>query len=352
MQTAGVKTSLDDPPRPASQRLQFLDALRGIGAVAVVIQHVGDAYVGFSYTFSRTWFNFGKFGVTVFFLVSGFVIPYAFEKDDHVGKFWIKRFFRLYPLYWLSLAATIVAARAYPDGFIGPHLIRNEITNITMLQGFLGIPNASDPYWTLFIEMAFYFAFTAFFLTNIHKKTLALTWVAMACFALTSIVYPLISNSHGPFTISFCFLTMLVGSTFYRRFKREVSAGALAALLLAILLSGSLGIYVNYFKISAPEHVAARAVFGPLVCGFLVFGAAMAWRIDKFPRALLWLGRISYSLYLLHAVILNVIPSFPNKVIDIFAVICLSVVVSALTYQYFERPFISIGRRVALRYSR
>ena len=90
-------------------RLDFLDALRGIAALLVVVQHVGERYIGWIPGFAATWFSFGRFGVTIFFLVSGFVIPYAFEKENAVRSFWIKRFFRLYPLYWLSLGLTLIA---------------------------------------------------------------------------------------------------------------------------------------------------------------------------------------------------------------------------------------------------
>jgi peptidoglycan/LPS O-acetylase OafA/YrhL len=347
MQTTQGQTTCTEPLRARTPpRLEFLDALRGVGALMVVVQHVGDAYFGWSYSFSRNWFNFGKFGVTVFFLVSGFVIPYAFERDLSTRSFWIKMFFRLYPLYWVSLGISIALSNIYPEGF-RKHFIRNAIVNITMLQGFMGVPNALDPYWTLFIEMAFYFAFTAFFLTQLHKKTLVWAWAGLAGFMLACVVMPLVHKSHSPVTLTFCFLTMLIGSAFYRRYTGEITMASLGPLLLVMFFVATAGVYLNFSRFSSPEQVTGISVFLAWVFGFFAFSVAFVRRSRTFPSVLLWLGRISYSLYLLHAVVLNILPNIPNGVLGAVAVISASVCVSALSYRFIERPFISIGRRIA-----
>ena len=82
MPAAYTETVATAVTRPASTgaRLDFLDALRGVAAMLVVIQHVGERYTASIPWFAQNWFSFGRLGVSVFFLVSGFVIPYAFEK--------------------------------------------------------------------------------------------------------------------------------------------------------------------------------------------------------------------------------------------------------------------------------
>ncbi|WP_049574380.1 acyltransferase family protein, partial [Nonomuraea sp. SBT364] len=99
-----------------SSRLGWLDALRGIGALAVVGEHLT--------TWAMPWlrptaFNVGMYGVLVFFLVSGYIIPQSLERRGDLRGFWIGRVFRLYPLYlaviglmlalspWIALRADV-----------------------------------------------------------------------------------------------------------------------------------------------------------------------------------------------------------------------------------------------------
>jgi peptidoglycan/LPS O-acetylase OafA/YrhL len=329
-------------------RLDFLDALRGIAALLVVVQHAGERFTAWIPWFAQTWFSFGRFGVTVFFLVSGFVIPYAFEKDQSVKSFWIKRIFRLYPLYWLSLGITI-AAHIEPADFPRAHLVRNLLVNATMLQGFAGIPNASAPYWTLFIEMAFYLAFTVWFLMRLHRKSLLWAWVGVAGFFGVSVLAPLLAGAHAPVTKLFSFVAILLGSVLYRSYSGQISTRALTALFALVLALAGASAYLNFFKFPSSEHISATSVFLSWAVAFLVFGTLFAGRNFKFPQPVLWLGKISYSLYLLHAVVLDVMPDLGSKALNFAVVLCVSAIVSALSFRYLERPFVSLGHRVASR---
>ncbi|HUR08707.1 MAG TPA: acyltransferase family protein, partial [Nonomuraea sp.] len=84
MATSHLETS--QVVQPAPSRLAWLDALRGIGALAVVGEHL--------LTWAMPWlrpisFNLGMYGVLVFFLVSGYVIPISLERHGDVRAFWI-----------------------------------------------------------------------------------------------------------------------------------------------------------------------------------------------------------------------------------------------------------------------
>ncbi len=75
----------------------------------LVLQHVRlDVY---------PWFNAGQYGVFVFFLVSGYIIPASLERKGSVRGFWVSRAFRLYPLYLLGIGISLLAwkSRARPD---------------------------------------------------------------------------------------------------------------------------------------------------------------------------------------------------------------------------------------------
>jgi len=101
----------------ATTRLDYLDSIRGIAAVLVLIAHLigfiyKDPTLDFSFiTFMYENINLGRVGVIVFFITSGFVIPWSLSKPSaHTLKnFATKRFFRLYPAYWFSIIISLIA---------------------------------------------------------------------------------------------------------------------------------------------------------------------------------------------------------------------------------------------------
>ena len=81
------------------QRLAFLDAIRGVACLLVMFQHILERISPNLKFFTVNYISFGTMGVISFFLVSGFVIPLSLERTGSIRFYFIKRFFRLYPLY-------------------------------------------------------------------------------------------------------------------------------------------------------------------------------------------------------------------------------------------------------------
>ena len=73
----------------------------------MVISHGAAAYVSGTAEFDSHIFRFGQFGVVLFFLCSGFIIPASLERHGSLQGFWISRFFRLYPIYWVATLAAL-----------------------------------------------------------------------------------------------------------------------------------------------------------------------------------------------------------------------------------------------------
>ncbi|WP_223736533.1 acyltransferase family protein, partial [Streptomyces purpurogeneiscleroticus] len=91
-----------DPDR----RLAWLDALRGIGALMVALHHAGPRYLPELSATVLRYVNPGTYGVIVFFLVSGYIIPASLERRGSLRRFWVGRICRLCPLLCVALAAT------------------------------------------------------------------------------------------------------------------------------------------------------------------------------------------------------------------------------------------------------
>src|SRR3954471_21295245 len=111
--------------RTSSDRFLYIDALRGIAAIVVMYFHFANGmletpgiYHGIDHDIAAALCQFvemGKFGVALFFIISGFVIPSSFGlmTAHRIKRFMISRFFRLYPMYWISLASFVAISAGH-----------------------------------------------------------------------------------------------------------------------------------------------------------------------------------------------------------------------------------------------
>lgn len=138
---------------PAWRRLIFLDALRGVAALAVLVRHAANPVLA-ALGRGPLPFDFGQFGVLIFFLISGFVIPISLERTG-IREFWIKHVFRLYPLYWFSIAIVIALASTPIAHELTLSLramsLGTLLLNLTMVQSLVlpDAPSLRGVYWTL-----------------------------------------------------------------------------------------------------------------------------------------------------------------------------------------------------------
>ena len=153
-----------------SERLGNVDALRAIAALLVFFQHIlgdtervaGSGPFADVATGSLDAIDLGRLGVVLFFLISGFVVPFSIKPASPIRQFVISRVFRLYPAFWASLlclGAVLLVAGDGPD-------LRTLIANATMAAPVFKQAWLSGVYWTLFIEILFYALVVAMFLSG------------------------------------------------------------------------------------------------------------------------------------------------------------------------------------------
>jgi peptidoglycan/LPS O-acetylase OafA/YrhL len=92
-------------PEPQAKRLAWLDALRGIAALCVVFDHLTYSVFQPVHDSVYQWFNPGQYGVFVFFLVSGYIVPASLERKGSIRSFWVSRVWRLYRSTWSRSAS-------------------------------------------------------------------------------------------------------------------------------------------------------------------------------------------------------------------------------------------------------
>ncbi len=391
--------------RRGGQRLQFLDAVRGIAAFTVAVQHCIEAVSPGYLRWSHEVFRPGEWGVVLFFISSGFIIPVSIERYRSVGRFWIGRFFRLYPLYWaIVIGAWILFAL---DRFDLPeayrlHWVRATGANLTMAQEFIGQPHVLGQAWTLSYELVFYGLVSLLFLVKLdHRPGLvlsaglatavlvgtavpmrmltegtgverlavvlacAVTAAAAAVLARRSIgaalaaagfavaIVALISNRGHPAWFSSLLLSsMFVGWVLHRWSIGEATAthAALAVGGASVAVVAAHALHFQRNNVPGTDiFTNATAESVTFLAAYVAFVGALALRRFAFPRPLRWLGEVSYSVYLVHGVVLVAVPRVGGDVTTVAVWLAVTLVVSWITYRLFERPFQEVGRRVARR---
>lgn len=337
-----------------SNRLGFLDSVRGVAAFAVFIEHAGYSLFPNFRALTHNHFSFGKFGVTAFFLTSGFVIPFSLERGNSLLRFWISRFFRLYPLYWVSIAITVsLFLLKIPDvvtAAFAAHLWRNTLINLTMFQDFVRVPDAEELYYTLAMEMAFYFFVSALFMMKFTgRSSIRIAWGAYAALTSAAIAIPLLAHVRVPMAGLFYLLCFLVGTVVYRHFTGHTSLAALSALVLFVVAGAAAETYCNYALIKKDdllEHYSMWAVLLPWASAYAFFLGAYTLRRFTFPAPLIWLGTISYSVYVLHPACIGLVSDLIAPRLELPAMLILTLVVSAISYRLIELPGIRLGKRL------
>ena len=138
------------------EHIKELDLFRGIGAILVMLYHYTTRYeISFGHIGNyEIYVPWGDTAVSLFFMLSGFLIFITLREEDTALEFLHKRVIRLYPTYWAAIVLTTIF-----NIFLLPEKVRPFSTiliNFTMVQRFFDIENVDTVYWTLYYELLFY----------------------------------------------------------------------------------------------------------------------------------------------------------------------------------------------------
>jgi peptidoglycan/LPS O-acetylase OafA/YrhL len=396
-------------------RLAWLDALRGIAALCVVYAHFGTRVLPTLHTAVYSMFDPGLYGVLVFFLVSGYIVPASLERKGSLRSFWVSRLFRLFPLFAFSIGAVLVLY------WLGYASVRDANDNVTasvlshlfMLNELLGQTNIIVVLWTLSYEMAFYVLLTALFTAGLHKRSgwyagafavgalllgglLPTVWLSYSSLGLTPVALAGdvliiggvavavaargLSRAAGAWLAAAAVLVlvavnerksayeglailalMFTGTMLYRAEQGQISRRRAAAVATGIF-AATIAAGAWHIPGTVPQQQAVldqREWVVSVGLAGLTFMAGLALRNLRVPAVLAWLGLVSYSVYLVHPLLLDVydsIPGAPGNRQPVWlqmgaTVVFLAVLLAccAGTYYLVEAPMQRLGRRVAAR---
>lgn len=333
-----------------SSRWQFLDAIRGIAALAVVFQHVLWYQSTKFETFFSTFWSPGRFGVVAFFLVSGFIVPRSLEHRGDVGSFWSARFFRLFPPYWFSLLFIGLLPLAGLPGLTAVDLgsVKAWIANLTMLQGFARVPDINPVAWTLGLEMVLYGAITVAYIKGFLKKTWLISMSLLLALCAASILLPVVFHIRFPAGAAAVFGSIVAGLALFRWFTgdlKKVEGMLITGLCIVVTIASSM---VNYSPVRSASNFLQPTQFCAIfsaITGYAFFMLLLKFRSVKFPEWTLWLGKVSYSLYLLHPIALALIPHGGSFFITVPLQLGLSVLLAWFGYECIEVPSIAMAQK-------
>jgi peptidoglycan/LPS O-acetylase OafA/YrhL len=258
-------------------------------------------------------------GVAVFFVISGFVIAYTTRQmrtGDQALRFIARRQVRLDPPYYTMIAVALLIEWA--QSFVpslqyttyGPGVV---ILNMLYLQNIVGVPSILAVAWTLCLEVQFYLvvvlvtlAASAFGRTE-SARTAIRIWIPLGLLAV-SLALPLLGINGGPWFIGLWWMFAL-GMTLAWFAEGVIGIRSVSAILAVVV------VWLTVLQVLGRADAWGGEWFAVATAVLIAVLGARAWLSRSPGRVLLYFGRISYSLYLVHLPVITVVVGAAYKVL-------------------------------------
>ncbi|WP_299735301.1 acyltransferase [uncultured Endozoicomonas sp.] len=321
-------------------RIVALDIVRFFAALSVVLYHLVSRPESDAYPLLSEVTQYGYLGVPLFFMISGFVIVFS-AMNRSAMAFALSRFMRLYPTLWVGVVFTVFVTWMFADN---SHSFLHVMSNLTLLQSYLGFMDIDGIYWTLKAELKFYLCI---FLL-IQFKVIEKISVWLSIWLLLTVLHTLfgqpffmgwfISPSYSSF--------FMAGVVFFLIKEHGMSRFNSFVLMATFILSSYYGfIHTEQFITNAGLWQKMISVL--FIWSFYgVFYLLSTGRFTvKQRNVFLMMGGITYPLYLIHnvagkAIIDYCMNTIPESV-AIILVVLLMLFVAWLIHAYVENRLIT-----------
>lgn len=325
----------------SQDRIHELDALRGLAALMIFIFHC-------SLLIHFEFFYFGVTGVDLFFMISGFVIMMSVERNNDWRHFIVKRVTRIYPAFWVcvSITAILIIVNEFVNSKNTLGFVKQYLANMTMLPSYFNMPYLDEQYWTLEVELLFYLfiVFVLIFQREDHLEKVG--YVALGTiFFYSVIIQPYFSSIYELLDRYMPLLNhfplFFAGMLFYKQRQQEEwerYIGILLCFLLTLLLFDHSG--RSHFYVSINLYVLSSITY--FVIFFFLNKKGIVTPLRWPP--ILFIGRISYPLYLIHqyfsAVIIRYIVNHlrVSFFVAVLVALILTVLIAYLVTRFIEEP--------------
>jgi peptidoglycan/LPS O-acetylase OafA/YrhL len=319
-------------------KINNFDILRLVLAILVFFAHWNTLTLQ---GISNSLFHLSGFAVDMFFIVSGFLIFWSFDADQNKKHFYIKRFFRIFPLYAFLVILQTIFFILHSDGTLG-QITKYFVSNIFFLNflapsvgstlSSLHVDAINGSFWTLKNEVAFYVLVPLIFM--LYKK-----WGGYFLVILYSlpVIYMFVVDYLGISKLLVQFPAQLrlfvVGVMLYVIFdkinSKNIYPFVLVSLVLVLLFKDS-----SYFK-----YTLYPICIGSFVIYLVYFVKNIKINFD-----------FSYSFYILHFPVIQLALYFginpTNPVVSFVSLFVVILILSYFSEIYIEKKFVSLGRKI------
>lgn len=314
------------------------------------------------------WVDLGRLGVSIFFAISGFVICHSIKGKRIRGtkKFVIRRLFRLYPAFWVSVILGILIVWIGQGRSVTLQLF---FANWAMIPAILGESSILGLYWTLELELIFYLFVAGLFLLGALKNSgviLLLSLLGITVFALF-FLFPSWRPAYGPWATMPYHLSIMFWGVLYRYWydgrpdlsfgKYTVSHKQLLILLTTVIVLVPIAAILNCFYTNDFEFFNDSTAYLLAILFFIIGTVGLPIR----NKSLVWLGTISYSLYLFHPIVFVILRNYLLPIpawgfslhlsLYILATMILTTGLAAIVYYFVEKPAINLSYKLTAKKS-
>ncbi|UOQ96626.1 acyltransferase [Hymenobacter sp. 5317J-9] len=359
---------MEPEPHKAPIRFYEIDLLRFLAALSVVFYH----YTFWGYTVHQTnplgfpelapATKYGYLGVELFFIISGYVVLLS-AQGKTVTQFLRSRITRLYPAFWAAVTFTFLVVRFGGAGLNQPLLTVGAgqyIYNLTMLHEFFGVAAVDASYWSLTVEITFYFLVSLLIGYKLmrHLDLFMSGW--LACIVLSMAAAKLGAESQlAGFTYLFFpkYAPYFIAGMLFYLFQAPAGRTWLRFGLLAAAYALALRSGINQGKelTAAFNTPFSNLVIGGAITLFFGIFLLISFRVFSLSRFawLKWAGALTYPLYLLHQaagyVIFNRLAGLANNYVLLAGVIAFMLAAAAALHVFIEKPASKwLGKRLSV----
>jgi peptidoglycan/LPS O-acetylase OafA/YrhL len=335
-----------------------LDILRGIMASSVMLYHFG-LWHHFSDDASLLINKLGIYAVSVFFVLSGATFFLVYQNTDfrslqQLKYFWIKRFFRIFPLFWLVSLLSIPLAK-------------NPITGLKYFLNFTGLFSVVDLSahlctggWSIGVELCFYLMFPVLLL--VFQKNTLLFYILFMISVLINLYFgffaldsdQLLPKQWSVYINTFNHLLFFMGGMLLGIWHKKIMISQQLCWLFTIIIALAF-VYLPANRSIDLVTDTNRIYLTLLSLVFCFFFLKLHFPTHLLGKLLRYLGEVSYSIYLVHPLIfvLNS-PVFKHlahfiqidPVLKVGVLALETIVFCGFVYYFFEKKMIAIGNTI------
>ncbi|MDB5123514.1 MAG: acyltransferase 3 [Mucilaginibacter sp.] len=333
---------------------KFITGLRAYAALGVFLLHCeGGGLRQFS-PFTNSIVDFGKYGVIVFFVLSAFTISMSIDNKPgfNFRTYLLQRFLRIAPMYYVALlVGFLLGANAY---YLNYFHVDNDLKSLLLHVSFLNLffvkyqNNIIGVEWTVPIEFFFYLIIPLLFFQMLKRPNIIPILLMLAAIVSVS-SYKFYTHSNyadlqynwSLFKYPFSFVFGVVVYLAYRKkiFFIDNPKYANWTMLLLILVFFDY-IFMGYLY---------KDLFSTIWIGLLIIACQRRAFITRaiFENVVVqYLGKISYSIYLVHMLVLTWLGSRYTGYLNPCLALAITIGISSLTYYLIEKPFIKLGKQL------